>query len=235
MQKRREDDARLQVLPRLDGASLDDAVDGRLHVRVGEIELRDVHALFRRGDVGFRGRDGCLVRLDLFARDEPRVRGGRSLTARDLGLGLRLRRRRLVDPRFRLIDGDLVTRAFDRRERLPLLHRLPFGEVHAVDGAGDASGHLHLLERLNHPGRRDDVVELPEIDRGDFDGEGEPAPPLPLRARPRAPGRRRPLRAGRPPEHERCARERRRQNENRACHRSSVPIGSSPIACLSAK
>ena len=86
LQQRRQDRARLQVLPGLHGARLDDARERRAHVRVAQVELRDAQRLLRGGDVGLRGRDARRVLLDLFAGDEARVRRDGSLAARELGL-----------------------------------------------------------------------------------------------------------------------------------------------------
>ena len=61
--------------------------NGRAHVGVAQVELRDAQRLLRGVDVGLRAGDARRVLLDLLAGDEARVRGDRSLAARELGLG----------------------------------------------------------------------------------------------------------------------------------------------------
>ena len=228
LQERREDRARLQVLPGLDGARLDDAGERSADGRVTEVELGDAQRLLGGVGVGLRAGDARRVLLDLFACDETRVRHDRTLAPRELGLRGRMRRRGLGERRLRLIDGDVVAVDLDDDERVALLDGLPLDEGHLVDRAGHARGDLHLLERVDAAGGDDVVLDLARRDGRDLDGVlqlGRRLGPLQRRVFGRLGAR------GRPGQREREDGEHETIGGPSRLHLSSVPSGSSPIAC----
>ncbi len=157
LEQRGEDGARLQVLPGLHRARLDDARERSAHRGVAEVELRDPERLLRGVAVGLGAGDARRVLLDLLAGHEPGVRLDGSLAPRELGLRGRVRGDGLGEGRLGLVDRDVVALDLDEDERVALLDRLPLDERHLVDRARHARGDLHLLERVD-AARRDDVV-----------------------------------------------------------------------------
>ena len=225
LEQRGEHRARLQVLPGLDGARLDDAREGSAHGGVPEVELRDAHRLLRGVGVGLRARDARRVLLDLLAGHEARVRGDGPLASRELGLCGRVGGDGLGEGRLGLVDRDVVALDLDADERVALLDGLSLDEGHLVDRARHARGDLHLLEGVDAARRDDVVLDLAHEDGRDLDrvlqlarrlGSLEPRVLAGFRAgdRPR----------------EREEREHEMRGEPCRVHLSSVPSGSSPMA-----
>ncbi len=110
------------------------------------------------------------VLLDLFAGDQPWVRGGRGLPPGELGLLRSLVGFRLRERGFRLVDGDLIAITLDRREEITLFDDLTLGKRNPVDGAGNTGGNLHLLEGVDAPRRRDGILHVTLHERRDLYG-----------------------------------------------------------------
>ncbi len=229
LQERGQDGPWLQVLSSLDGARLDDACERSADSGVPQVELGDAQRLLGRVGVGLRAGDARRVLLDLLACDQARVRDNRSLPARELRLRGLVGCYGLVERCLRLIDGDVVAIHLDDDERIALLDRLPLDEGDLVDRARHTRGDLHLLERVDAARGHHVVLDLTDAERRDLDRVLQLGGRLWFLQRRVVGG----LRAGeRPGEREHGQHDTSlRDSERSSFHLSSVPSGSSPIAC----
>ena len=138
---------------RIDRVAAHLPVEGRAHLGVGQVQLREVHRGLGAQDV--RLRRGALVdpvvHLDLRRRIAAYQRG----VARDLGRGMRQLRAVELQLRLRLAELRLVLVLLDGEEQVALADRLAVLEMDALEVAGYARDQAHRIHRRGVAGQGD--------------------------------------------------------------------------------
>src|SRR5262245_7115639 len=151
-----------------DDGDSDPSIDGRVDLRVAEIDLRLVELRLRLHDAGLRRLLVGFALVDRGLRDV--LVAHQLLAALELQLGVDLGRLGLGNICARLLDGRLIGRLLDAEQEIALLDVLPLFEVALLEEARHAGDDIDLVDGGEAPDVVDRVRDLTAHDRSDGNG-----------------------------------------------------------------
>ena len=147
--QRGHDRSRLDVLPRLHGTGLDHPGDRRPHIGVVQIELGLVQGRPGLGHFGGGHQHLGPPGLDFLARNQAGILLVHRLAPFQTGLGIAFGGSGLGKRSLSRFHGQGVALRLDLDQHLAAADAAAFGELHLLDHAGHARGHLDLFKGLD--------------------------------------------------------------------------------------